>query len=282
VENALLSVLKQSYPPYEVIIVDDASEDLNILKEKIEKIGDERVKLITHEKNRNGAAARNTGINSSTGDYICFLDSDDEWECNHLDEISNLLKGVGEKKVLVYSSIKIFVDGKLNRLGPIRKIESEEHVFDYLMDHGLMQTSGLVIPNIGNESLHFNEKYTRHQDIDLVLSAAQRGYEFFWNECATVKWNICSDNTGLQKGESVEYCTEWIKENRYRISEKGYYAYRLLVIMRYAILQNKYKQVLIILVQSIGKVELKLLKRAIITSVRAKTKRLYTRYVRSY
>jgi len=81
VERCLLSVARQDYPQIECIIVDDATKDDSI--EKCERlIGDDhgpiRFKILHHEENRGISAARNTGLREATGDYLLFIDGDDE------------------------------------------------------------------------------------------------------------------------------------------------------------------------------------------------------------
>ena len=85
VETAINSILKQSYTNFELIIVDDGSVDntINIIK----NISDKRVKLIECEKNQGSSAARNIGLKHAIGKYICYLDSDNEWEYNYIDVV---------------------------------------------------------------------------------------------------------------------------------------------------------------------------------------------------
>jgi len=77
ISDCLKSIKEQSYGALEVIIVDDGSEDssINICKQFIED--DKRFKLITHDGNKGLPAARNTGIQCSSGKYIIHVDSDD-------------------------------------------------------------------------------------------------------------------------------------------------------------------------------------------------------------
>jgi len=80
IDRCLLSVLNQSYPNVEIILIDDQGTDNSIeiavdLKNKHPK--GSRITIKHHEKNKGLSEARNTGIISSTGDYIYFLDSDD-------------------------------------------------------------------------------------------------------------------------------------------------------------------------------------------------------------
>src|SRR5207237_7043535 len=74
---AVLSVLKQTFPDFELVIVDDASGDDT--PAVVKRFEDPRIRYIRHERNLRIAAARNTGISNSTGEYVAFLDDDDEW-----------------------------------------------------------------------------------------------------------------------------------------------------------------------------------------------------------
>ena len=78
VGRAIASALRQSRTPAEIIVVDDASLDGSAAA--VAALGDKRVRLLRHERNRGAAAARNTGIAAAAGDWIALLDSDDEWE----------------------------------------------------------------------------------------------------------------------------------------------------------------------------------------------------------
>lgn len=77
VARAICSVIAQTYQDFEIIVVDDASKDNT--EEVVRRLGDHRIRYIQHEGNRGGSAARNTGIRAAHGEYIAFLDSDDEW-----------------------------------------------------------------------------------------------------------------------------------------------------------------------------------------------------------
>ncbi|PAX51026.1 glycosyl transferase family A [Brunnivagina elsteri CCALA 953] len=86
--ETLESVLKQTFTDFEVVIVDDGSSD-NI-SEWANQIIDDRVRLIS-QQNQELAAARNTGILNSTGEYIAFIDADDIWEASKLEKQVNYL-----------------------------------------------------------------------------------------------------------------------------------------------------------------------------------------------
>lgn len=75
IEEAIESVLAQSVPPQDIIVVDDGSTDDTA--RRVAKFGN-RVRYV-HQENQGVAAARNAGIARSTGDWIAFLDADDVW-----------------------------------------------------------------------------------------------------------------------------------------------------------------------------------------------------------
>jgi glycosyltransferase involved in cell wall biosynthesis len=79
VDRAIKSVLQQSKLPSEIIIVDDGSTDDTLVRLRIWQAKDPTIKVLVHEKSMGAPAARNTGWQSATGEFIAFLDSDDEW-----------------------------------------------------------------------------------------------------------------------------------------------------------------------------------------------------------
>lgn len=90
-ERCLNTVCGQSYKNLEIILVDDGSSDncLKICKEFADK--DDRIKVI-HQSNQGVSAARNTGLDMATGDYIAFVDSDDYIHTEMYERLYSLLK----------------------------------------------------------------------------------------------------------------------------------------------------------------------------------------------
>jgi len=81
IKRAVDSVLRQTYPSYELIIVNDASSDdtVQVVEQFVREKPPVNVRLISLEYNQGPSHARNIGWNLATGDYVAFLDSDDEW-----------------------------------------------------------------------------------------------------------------------------------------------------------------------------------------------------------
>lgn len=81
IASTLQSVLKQTYQDFEIVIVNDGSTDHSV--EEVTKVLDPRIRLI-HQNNAGVSAARNQGIEEAKGEYIAFLDADDEWKTDYL------------------------------------------------------------------------------------------------------------------------------------------------------------------------------------------------------
>jgi len=77
ISDCMDSLINQTYKNIEILCINDSSSDnsLNIVEQYCAK--DKRVKLIHHDRNKGPGGARNTGIEHSSGEYICFVDSDD-------------------------------------------------------------------------------------------------------------------------------------------------------------------------------------------------------------
>lgn len=104
--ESIESVLAQSEKDFELIIVNDGSTD-NI--EEVLKVYKD-IRLI-NQKNGGVSVARNTGINNAKGNYICFLDADDIWLPNHLEEFNKLIMDFPSAKLFATSHIETTDDG---------------------------------------------------------------------------------------------------------------------------------------------------------------------------
>lgn len=86
-ENTIKSVLSQTFTDYEIIVINDASTDES--EALVRKLNDNKIQIFS-QKNQGVSVARNLGIEKSTGKLIAFLDADDYWFPNHLEELAKL------------------------------------------------------------------------------------------------------------------------------------------------------------------------------------------------
>lgn len=164
--KAINSVLSQSYKNIEVVVVDDndpESEYRQITEKKMACFfEDNRVKYVKHSKNRNGAAARNTGLQNCSGDYVCFLDDDDVFFQNKCEKQVDVLEKKKEYNACCCDYKK---NGEMIYLTP-----KDDYTEDILLLNKTPQTSGIMfrrgsVDKIGG----FDESYIRHQDYELLL-----------------------------------------------------------------------------------------------------------------
>ena len=111
---AIASVLQQSFQDYELILVDDGSTDNSSIICQIISLQDKRIRMI-RQRNKGLAGARNTGIDNACGELIAFLDSDDLWHQDKLQQHVELLEN--NPKVGVSYSASQFIDASGKALG---------------------------------------------------------------------------------------------------------------------------------------------------------------------
>ena len=99
-QQTIDSVLNQTFTDWEWLITDDKSTDNSV--EIIRKVNDERIKLTVAEKNGGAGHARNLSLEKASGRFITFLDADDFWEPNFLEEMVSFMKK--ENAELAYSN----------------------------------------------------------------------------------------------------------------------------------------------------------------------------------
>jgi glycosyltransferase involved in cell wall biosynthesis len=131
-EEAISSVLTQSFTDFELIIVDDGSKDNTADVVRVFSNSDPRV-IYVHQENAERGAARNNGIERSRGQYVCFLDSDDIFTSDHLTEF--------HAKIQMSSNpVALFYCNSIN-IGPIKSVENhlppmeEENVVEFILEN---------------------------------------------------------------------------------------------------------------------------------------------------
>lgn len=134
-ERCVESVLRQSYKDLEIILVDDGSTDGS--GEMCDEMStrDQRIRVI-HQENKGLSGARNTGIDHATGEYIIFIDSDDEWLLD--DGVEKLVREGGTSDLIIFRTIDIWSNGRQERrkaydVENINQIAHAQDVFTYLV-----------------------------------------------------------------------------------------------------------------------------------------------------
>lgn len=143
--QAVQSVLKQTRSALEIIVVDDASSDAT--RDVLMQIQDARLRYLRHEVNLGGAAARNTGIDAAQGDYVAFLDSDDQWFPTKIEtQLERIEHYDLSERVVCYGRL-LLLDGYRNQVRPkMGKLPGQSCMNYFFLGNGLMQSSTLMLP----------------------------------------------------------------------------------------------------------------------------------------
>ena len=173
VERAVKSVLTQSYKQWELLVVDDASTDNTpMTMQNITQI-DKRVRYIRHQMNQGGSAARNTGLSQAQGDYIAFLDSDDEWLPTKLEKQIACFERLPANVGLVYTGALIVRDdGVEEEQRPVYR----GHLFRQLLLENVVVGSGsavMIKRTVLNDVPDFDEALPARQDLDFWVRVAR-------------------------------------------------------------------------------------------------------------
>ncbi len=180
-KRAVESVRAQSYEDFELIIVDDGSEDT--VGEFIKGLSNDKTTSVHMENNSGSAAARNAGLDQAQGSYIAFLDDDDEYQNIFLDNAWKALEGSeNDSSVYVCSSVQ-----KNYSKDSSYPVGSEQFVFagaygDY--EEKLMSFlsvgigCGVAIKHdcLRHHIGYFDENYSCVEDTELFLRIVQNGF----------------------------------------------------------------------------------------------------------
>ncbi len=173
-EQAIESVMNQTYRDLEIIVLDDGStDDTSQVVRKYEG----SINYIRQE-NRGLPAARNSAIKASSGEFIALLDADDWWEPAKLAEQVPILDKDPEL-CLVYSDLEVvYDDGSITpSFLASRPIAASGYVFDQLLQSSFILPSTVLLRRSCLEQVGmFDESMSSHEDIDLWLRLCQR-----WN-----------------------------------------------------------------------------------------------------
>lgn len=166
IAGALDSVLSQEYDYFEVIVVDDnnpGTKERDATETIMAKYKDEpHVRYIKHEKNKNGAAARNTGVKAAKGAYIAFLDDDDKFLPGKLERQVNYLEQHPEHGA-VYSW--------RYQAGKLVASTLEGDLSKEILDLSFTPTTSSIMMRVScyHDINGFDESFKRHQDFEFLL-----------------------------------------------------------------------------------------------------------------
>ncbi len=195
--RAISSVLGQTYSDYEIIVVDDASEDDT--KELVAAYDDDRVRYVAHEINKGGSAARNTGLDHASGDYIAYLDADDEWLPKKVEKQLEEIKYRSDEWVAVHCErshniswnlrLAFFLSSVIGtKKSEPKKEGGSELIKEILLLNLSTGASTLLVERETVDKLGgFDPDFPRHQDWEFLIRVLKTGKLAYVDEQLVIK-----------------------------------------------------------------------------------------------
>ena len=179
-KSCLNSILKQSYPPKEIILIDDGSEDDETKKIFVKFRTKTKINFRFYKiKNKGSSGARNFGYKKIKGKYFCFFDPDDHMSKNFIKNRLNIFSRYRHKKIIgVYSSVKTDKNYNINfkkGLGDFQDIDSIGHfggISGYLQSYLFFKP---LIP----KKFTLDEKILINEDFDYIIRLLYKKLEVF-------------------------------------------------------------------------------------------------------
>ncbi len=194
VVRAITSVINQSYPELEIIVVDDSPEDYPLRMEversvsQLQSTTGKEIRYIKHDRCKGACAARNTGLHNCRGSIVGYLDDDDEWLPG---KVEKMLKGfTSEDIALVYCDNEVYTVSS-NSTHVVHRKKYRGKVYDSLIIGNYIGSTSF--PLIRRRCLleigEFDEQMQSSQDYDVWLRLALK-YEIDYVDDVLVRYYI--------------------------------------------------------------------------------------------
>lgn len=224
ISRAVASCLAQTFADFELIVVDDGSEDDT--EARVRASPDPRVRYL-RQQNAGAAAARNRGADHAAGRYLAFLDSDDEFLPGKLAAFHAAIAAAGASEQTVWYAPLLFArENDLRSVKPPRAIREDESVGDYLFAFdGLMQTSTLVLPRPLFARVRFDPALRSMQDLDLCLRLERAGARFRMLPEPQSIWHDHTAGDRISSAAHVDQIARWAEGRRSLMSDRAYHGF---------------------------------------------------------
>ena len=174
-ERTVSSVLNQTFQDLECIVVDDNNPDTEnrkLTEQLMQRLQakDPRVVYLRHEKNKNGSAARNTGLRAAKGNNISLLDSDDEYLPQRVEKCLKALKDNTDPRIkCVYTGCEYRRNNQPYRI--MQNVRTGNFMAEFLaFDFNIYTGSNIFMEKAAADEIHgFDESFTRHQDVEFLI-----------------------------------------------------------------------------------------------------------------
>lgn len=191
--ETIKSVKAQSYSNWEMLIVDDYSQDCSVQEIRKFTQNDERIKLITLSRNGGAAKARNIALQEAKGDYVAFLDSDDLWLPRKLEEQVDFM----QKRNLAFSFTSYTLIGEDGNPLDIEVNVPEKVDYKYLMGNTIIGCLTVMLDR--KQMKHIQMPVIQPEDTALWLILLKQGFQAYGLPKVLSKYRIVSNSTSRFK-----------------------------------------------------------------------------------
>ena len=196
--RSIESVLHQDFTDFELIIVNDGSTDGT--EEVVGGFGDGRIKYLKNDGNRGCSFSRNCAISRSSGEYIGFLDSGDEWLPGKLGKQVNILDK--QPADIVYTSQLLIENGSAKLIKPAVIMPDDGIVYAQALDNKVrninIQTA-LIRKGCFALAGGFDENMHRWSDFEFLIRLSKHA-RFYYLDESTIKWYDGDGNITANRG----------------------------------------------------------------------------------
>jgi glycosyltransferase involved in cell wall biosynthesis len=225
VVRAVRSALAQTYTDLEVIVVVDGCDATT--EKTLKQFDDKRLRVIAVNEPVGAAQARNIGAASANGDWIAFLDDDDEWVREKTS--IQMERAIGSSHIFPLVSAQLWArTSQYEVVWP--RTQPRQPLSEYLLarnswsyGEGLLSTITLLVPKDLLAAVQFRPELRRHQDLDWVLRAARHagaGIEFVAQPLAI--WHQAEHRRSISSATDWNVSLAWIDSVRSIITPRAY------------------------------------------------------------
>lgn len=237
-KQSIDSIINQSFTNWELIFFDNVSDDNSV--EIVESFNDKRIKVFRSEKFLNLYHARNEAIQKAKGKYICFLDTDDYWERNKVEEQVNFLEN-NKNFEMVYSNFYTIKKDNTKYIANNYNLPEGKIVKDLLKKYSIGILTACIKKKIF-ENILFDEKTNIIGDFDFFVKLScdhnigciQKPLAFYRDH---------ENNLSKKKlGVFINELNYWIKNNNKRFKKLGISLIYIKILLLKLRLKNLFKK----------------------------------------
>ena len=209
--RSINSALNQTYKNFELIVVDDGSTD-NTKKLLEPYINAKKIKYF-YQKNRGPSSAKNMGMKSAKGDYLAFLDSDDEWLPKKLEKQLELFERSTNPNLGFVGCNSLIINEKNNKKQIYKTPRKKNAFYALLVNNFIWSCSSIMIKgSIIDQIGFFDENLSIGEDWDMWIRITQK-YDFDFVDEPLFKYyvhnaNITNAITIRKKEKYLQYISD--------------------------------------------------------------------------